>query len=96
MEESWKTEHGKYNPLEEEYQAAVHAFLKEKIRYIYELLISKGIKAELINEVRCEIEVTKKQFDAFADSTAYLDEFAFGLSSLIFSSVFLFCCLIIA
>ncbi len=81
LEESWKTEHGKYNPLEEEYQAALHAFLKEKIRYIYELLISKGIKAELINEVRCEIEVTKKQFDAFADSTAYLDEFAFGLSS---------------
>ena len=30
LEESWKTEHGKYNPLDEEYQTALDAFLKEK------------------------------------------------------------------
>ena len=49
--------------------------------YIYELLISKGIKAELINEVRCEAEMTKEQFEVLAASNSLPDEYAFGLSS---------------
>ncbi len=81
LNESWKTEHGKYNPLDEEYQAAVHAFLKEKIKAAYDILTAQGIKAELINEVRCEAEMTKKQFEALAASNSLPDEYAFGLVS---------------
>ncbi len=81
LEESWKTEHGKYNPLDEEYQAAVHAFLKEKIKAAYDILTAQGVKAELINEVRCEAEMTKEQFEALAASDSLPDEYAFGLSS---------------
>ena len=81
LDESWKTEHGKYNPLDEEYQAAVHAFLKEKIKAAYDILTAQGIKAELINEVRCEAEMTKEQFEVLAASNSLPDEYAFGLSS---------------
>ena len=81
LDESWKTEHGKYNPLDEEYQAAVHAFLKEKIKAAYDILTAQGIKAELINEVRCEAEMTKEQFEALAASNTLPDEYAFGLLS---------------
>ena len=81
LEESWKTEHGKYNPLDEEYQAALHAFLKEKIRAFYDILTENGIRAELINEVRCEMQMTKEQFEALAASGSIADEYAFGLSS---------------
>ena len=84
LEESWKTEHGKYNPFDEEYQAALNAFLKEKISFIYNELTANGIKAELINGVRCKAEMTKEQFEALASLSAdngYLDEYAFGLSS---------------
>lgn len=81
LDESWKTEHGKYNPLDEEYQAALHAFLKEKIRAVYDILTAQGIKAELINEVRCEAEMTKEQFEALAASDSIPDEYAFGLAS---------------
>ena len=81
LEESWKTEHGKYNPLDEEYQAALHAFLKEKIKTVYDILTENGIQAELFNEVRCEMTMTKEQFEALAASNSYLDEYAFGLSA---------------
>ena len=81
LEESWKTEHGKYNPLDEEYQAACHAFLKEKIKAVYDILTENGIQAELINEVRCEMTMTKEQFETLAASNSYLDEYAFGLSA---------------
>ena len=81
LDESWKTEHGKYNPLDEEYQAALHAFLKEKIKAAYDILTAQGIKAELINEVRCEAEMTKEQFEALAASYTLPDEYAFGLAS---------------
>ena len=81
LEESWKTEHGKYNPLDEEYQAALHAFLKEKIRAVYDIIIANGIQAELINEVRCEMTITKEQFEALAASGSISEEYAFGLSS---------------
>ena len=81
LDESWKTEHGKYNPLDEEYQAAIHAFLKEKIKAAYDILTAQGIKAELINEVRCEAEMTKEQFEALAASDSLPDEYAFGLAS---------------
>lgn len=79
FDESQKTEHGKYNPLEEEYQAALHAFLKEKIHRIYEILIQNGIKAELINDVRCEAQMTKEQLKQLAVSGSY-DEYAFCLN----------------
>lgn len=81
LDESWKTEHGKYNPLDEEFQAACHAFLKEKIKAAYDILTAQGIKAELINEVRCEAEMTKEQFEALAASYTLPDEYAFGLAS---------------
>lgn len=81
LDESWKTADGKNNPLYDEYQAALDAFLKEKIKNIYHILIENGIKAEIINEVRCEAEITKEQFEAFAAANNYLDEYAFGLSS---------------
>ena len=81
LEESWKTEHGKYNPLDVEYQAALDAFLKEKIKAVYDILIENGIQAELINEVRCEMTMTKEQFETLAASNSYLDEYAFGLSA---------------
>jgi len=81
LEESWKTEHGKYNPLDEEYQAALHVFLKEKIKAVYDILTENGIQAELINEVRCEMTMTKEQFEAIAASGSISDEYAFGLSS---------------
>lgn len=81
LEESWKTQHGKYNPLDEAYQAALDAFLKEKIKTIYDILAENGIQAELINEVRCEMTVTKEQFEALAAANSYLDEYAFGLCS---------------
>lgn len=81
LEESWKTEHGKYNPLDEEYQAALDAFLKEKIKIVYDILITNGIQAELINEVRCEITMTKEQFETIAATGSISDEYAFGLSS---------------
>ena len=81
LEESWKTEHGKYNPLDEEYQAALDAFLKEKIKIVYDILITNGIQAELINEVRCEITMTKEQFEVLAATGSISDEYAFGLSS---------------
>lgn len=86
LDESWKTADGKNNPLYDEYQAALDAFLKEKIKNIYNILIENGIKAELINGVRCEAEITKEQFEAFAfkafeTTNSHLDEYAFGLSS---------------
>ena len=81
LEESWKTEHGKYNPLDEEYQAALHAFLKEKIKTVYDILTENGIQAELINEVRCEMTMTKEQFETLAASGRISDEYAFGLSA---------------
>lgn len=79
LEESWKTEHGKNNPLDEEYQAACHAFLKEKIKAVYDILIANGIQAELINEVRCEMTMTKEQFEALAATGSISEEYAFGL-----------------
>ena len=81
LEESWKTEHGKYNPLDEEYQAACHAFLKEKIKAVYDILIANGIQTELVNEVRCEMTMTKEQFEALGTSGSIADEYAFGLSA---------------
>ena len=81
LDESWKTEHGKYNPLDEEYQAALHAFLKEKIKAAYDILTAQGIKVKLINEVRCEAEMTKEQFEDLAASNTLPDEYAFGLLS---------------
>ena len=81
LDESWKTEHGKYNPLDEEYQAALDAFLKEKIRAVYDILIANGIQAELINEVRCETTMTKEQFEALAATGSIADEYAFGLGA---------------
>ena len=81
LEESWKTQHGKYNPLDEEYQAALDAFLKEKIKTVYDILIANGIQAQLINEVRCEMQMTKEQFEALGAANSYLDEYAFGLSA---------------
>ncbi len=81
LEESWKTEHGKYNPLDEEYQTALDTFLKEKIKAVYDILIANGIQAELINEVRCEMTMTKEQFETLAASGSISDEYAFGLSS---------------
>lgn len=78
LDESWKTEHGKTNPLDEEFQVALDAFLKEKITAIYEILVTNGIDAEIINGVRCEITVTKEQLEAFAETGSY-DEYAFGL-----------------
>ncbi len=81
LEESWKTEHGKYNPLDEEYQTALHTFLKEKIKIVYDILTENGIQAELINEVRCEMQMTKEQFEALAATGSVSDEYAFGLSA---------------
>ena len=81
LEESWKTEHGKYNPLDEAYQTALDAFLKEKIKAVYDIMTESGIQAELINEVRCEMQMTKQQFEALGASNSYLDEYAFGLSA---------------
>ena len=81
LDESWKTEHGKYNPLDEEYQAALHAFLKEKINTVYDILIENDIHAELINEVRCEMTMTKEQFENLAASGSISNEYAFGLST---------------
>lgn len=81
LEESWKTEHGKYNPLDEEFQAACHAFLKEKIKSVYDILKENGIQAELINEVRCEMTVTKDQFESLAACGSISEEYAFGLSA---------------
>lgn len=81
LEESWKTFDGKTNPLETEYQAALDAFLKEKIKAIYDILIADGIKAELVNGVRCEAEMTKEQFERFDRDYWYLDEYAFSLRS---------------
>ena len=81
LEESWKTEHGKYNPLDEAYQEALDTFLKEKIKAVYDILTENGIQAELINEVRCEMQMTKQQFEALGASNSYLDEYAFGLSA---------------
>ena len=80
LDESWKTEHGKTNPLEEEYQAALDAFLKGKIATIYEILVANGINAEIINGVRCEMTVTKEQFEALAETGSY-DEYTFSLLS---------------
>lgn len=80
LDESWKTEHGKTNPLEEEYQAALDAFLREKIAAIYEILIANNIDAEIINGVRCEIMITKEQFEALAKTGSY-DEYTFSLLS---------------
>ena len=80
LDESWKTEHGKTNPLDAEYQAALDAFLTEKIAAIYEILIANGIDAEIINGVRCEMTVTKEQLEALAETGSY-DEYAFGLLS---------------
>ncbi len=81
LEESWKTEHGKYNPLDVEYQTALDAFLKEKIKAVYDILTENGIQAELINEVRCEMTMTKEQFEALGASGRISDEYAFGLSA---------------
>ena len=81
LDESWKTEHGKYNPLDEEYQAALDAFLREKIRAVYDILIENGIQAEIINGVRCEMTMTREQFEALGKTNSYLDEYAFGLSA---------------
>ena len=81
LDESWKTFTGKTNSLETEYQAALHAFLKEKIKASYDILIANGIKAELVNDVRCEAEMTKEQFEALAASDSLPDEYAFGLLS---------------
>ena len=67
--------------LEYEFQAALDAFLKEKIKAVYDILKANGIKAELINEVRCEMTMTKEQFEALAAANSYLDEYAFGLSA---------------
>ncbi len=82
LHESWKTEHGKYNPLEEEYQTALDAFLQEKVAYIYNILVANGIQAEVFNGVRCEAKMTKEQFEALAATNSYLDEYAFGLLSM--------------
>lgn len=81
LEESWKTEHGKYNPLDVEYQAALDAFLKEKIKAVYDILTENGIQAELINEVRCEMTMTKEQFETLAATASISEEYAFGLSA---------------
>lgn len=78
LDESWKTADAKNNPLEAEYQEALDAFLKEKIKVIYDALIANGIDAEIINGVRCEATMTKEQFEAFADTGSY-DEYAFSL-----------------
>ena len=80
LDESWKTEHGKTNPLDEEFQAALDAFLKEKITAIYEILVTSGIDAEIINGVRCEMTVTKAQLEALAETGSY-DEYTFNLLS---------------
>lgn len=81
LEESWKTQHGKHNPLEVEYQAALDAFLRGKIRKIYDIMVENGIRAELINGVRCDTEMTKSQLEAFAAANSHLDEYLFCLSS---------------
>lgn len=78
LDESWKTADTKNNPLEAEYQAALGAFLKEKIKAICDALTANGIDAEIINGVWCEATMTKEQFEAFAGTGSY-DEYAFSL-----------------
>ena len=79
LDASWKTADAKNNPLEQEYQEALDAFLTEKIHKICGALTASGIDAEIINGVRCEATVTKEQLEAFANTGSY-DEYAFGLS----------------
>ena len=67
--------------LYNESQDARESFLKEKIKNIYDILTAQGIKAELVNEVRCEAEITKEQFEALAASNSNLDEYAFCMTS---------------
>lgn len=79
--ESWKTSDSKINSLETEYNEALHAFLKEKIETVYDILKENGIQSQLINEVSCEMTISKEQFETLAASGSIPYEYAFGLSS---------------
>ncbi len=71
----------KYDEVYTSLQESLDAFLKEKIKAVYDILIANDIQAELINEVRCEMTITKEQFEALAATGSISEEYAFGLSS---------------
>ena len=54
---------------------------RKKVKIVYDILITNGIQTELINEVRCEMTMTKEQFETIAATGSISDEYAFGLSS---------------
>lgn len=71
----------KYDEAYKTLQDSLEAFLKEKIKKIYDILLANGIEAELVNEVRCEAKMTKEQLETLAASDSNFDEYAFGLLS---------------
>lgn len=71
----------KYDEAYTTLQESLDAFLKEKIKEVYDILIANGIQAELTNEFRCEMTMTKEQFEALAASGRISDEYAFGISA---------------